>query len=167
MKKHLWILGVCFLATAVLSLPACKGKSANERLAERVMEKATGGKAEVDMQSGTLSIKTADGELQVGSVNEWPADVPGDVPKFEGAKISNAARTSQGAEKAWIINFKDAEETSVTQYIDRLKASGFTSDILSQAEESMFFQCTKGDVTVMLAFSKTDGELNINVAEKE
>lgn len=167
MKKYLSILGVCLLAVAVLSLPACKGKSASERLAERALEKAAGGKADVDMSSGTLSIKTDDGELQVGSVSDWPADVPGDVPKFEGAKVRSAARTSQGEDKAWIINYADAGEAAVAKYIDILKASGFTSDVLSQTEESMYFQATKGNVIVVVAFNKSGGELSINVAENE
>jgi hypothetical protein len=167
MRKSLGILGIVLLAFAILALPGCKGKSAAERAAEKALEKATGGKAEVDLEGETVSIKTEEGEVRVGALTDWPADLPGDVPRFEGGKVKNAAKTDMGAENGWIVNLSEVEVEAVDKYLEELKTAGFSSDMISRTEDTIMFQGTKSDVSIMVAYVKNDKGLSLNVTKKK
>ena len=166
-RKLLSVFGIGLLAFAVLALPGCKGKSAAERMAENALEKATGGKAEVDVKGETVSIKTKEGEVQFGALTDWPADLPGDIPKFEGAKVKSAVKADMGEENGWVINLSDVEAEAVDKYIEELKAAGFSSDVLAKTEDFVQFQGKKGDVSVMVTYTKNDKGLSLNAAKKK
>jgi hypothetical protein len=167
MKKYLSVAGIALIAFALLALPACKGKGAGERTAERALEKATGGKAEVNVEEGGVSIKTKDGEVQLGALSSWPADMPTDIPKFEGAKVYNAAKTESATETTWIVNFRDAEGGAVDSYIEGLKSAGFSSEMSSNTEETTFFTAKKGDLDITVAFVKNDKGLSLSVSKSK
>jgi len=161
------VFGVVLIAFAILALPGCKGKSSGERMAEKALEKATGGKAQVDVQGENISIKTKEGEVQLGTLSNWPADMPGDVPKFEGAKVFNAAKSESATETSWIVNFRDAEAAAVDSYIEGLKSAGFTSGMSSNTEDTVLFGGKKGDIDVSVVYIKNDKAMSLNVAKNK
>jgi len=167
MKKYLSVVGIGLMAFAILALPACKGKTHGERMAEKALEKATGGKAEVNVEKGGVSIKTKEGEVQLGALSSWPADMPGDVPQFEGAKVFNAAKSESATETSWIVNFRDAEAAAVDSYIEGLKSAGFTSGMSSNTEDTVLFGGKKGDIDVSVVYVKNDKAMSLNVAKNK
>jgi hypothetical protein len=143
-------------AALVLGLAACKGKTTNERLAEKsvanMIEKATGGQASVDLKNGTLKVKTAEGEAEFGSTKEWPADLPVDVPKPAYGKIVGAVRSSQGEKKLWNITLQDVEAGAFDKYADDLKAKGWEIKLTNKTEEGGMLQAVKDKLMVVATF---------------
>jgi len=167
MKNGFRLFGIALVALAILALPACKGKSTGERMAERALEKATGGKAEVNVKEGGVSIKTKEGEVQLGALSSWPADMPGDVPQIKGAKVFNAAKSESATETSWIVNFRDVEAAAVDSYIEGLKSAGFTSGISSNTEDTVLFGGKKGDIDISVVYVKNDKAMSLNVAKSK
>jgi len=167
MNNYLRVFGIALIAFAILAVPACKGKGAGERMAERALEKATGGKAEVNVEKGGVSIKTKEGEVQLGALSSWPADMPSDVPRFEGAKVFNAAKSESSTETSWIVNFRDAEAAAVDSYIEGLKSAGFASGMTSNTEDTVLFGGKKGDIDISVVYVKNDKAMSLSVTKSK
>jgi len=166
MRKTLKRLGVPMLALVVaftlLAAAGCK-KSPGEKAVENMIEKATGGQAEVDASSGTLKIKTAEGETQIGALTEWPSDLPGDLPKFDG-RLQSAIKMSGADGAGWIISITEVDEAAVTEYVQTLKAAGWNEAFSTTANTSLMVQLMKENASVMLSFAKDKGELGLSVS---
>jgi hypothetical protein len=158
MNNHNFRATVLLFAAAalVLGLSACKSKTANERLAEKgvanMIEKATGGQATVDLKNGTIKVKTAEGDVELGSTKEWPADIPGDVPKFEFGKIMGAIRSAQEEKKLWNITLQGVKEGAFDKYTEELKAKGWEIKLASKTEEGGMLQAVKDKLMVVATF---------------
>jgi hypothetical protein len=53
--------------TAVAALSGCSGDKIAESIAERQIEKETGGDADIDLSDGKISIETEDGAFQMSA----------------------------------------------------------------------------------------------------
>src|SRR5262245_23285061 len=75
--RHLTILTIAF---AACTLVAC-GKSPGERAAEAAIEASTGQKANVDADSGTITMQSKESEVKIagGEGAKLPATFPKDV----------------------------------------------------------------------------------------
>ena len=157
-------------AALVLGLTACKSKTANERLAEKsvanMIERATGGQASVDIKNGTIKVKTAEGDVEYGSVKEWPADIPGDVPKFEFGKIMGAIRSGQEDLKLWNITIQSVEDGAYDKYAEELKAKGWEIKLTSKSEEGGMFQAVKDKLMVVATFVDKGKTVSLAVTNK-
>ncbi len=169
MIKILKRFGVPLLALVVafglLAAAGCK-KTSSERAVEKMISKATGGKAEVDASGGTLKIKTAEGETQIGAMSQWPSDLPDGFPKLEG-KISSAARMAGTDTTTWIINVAEVKEADVAKYIQALKDAGWNENFSSSADQSMMSNLEKENLSVMIAFNKEQGEVGLSINAKK
>ena len=76
---------LCGLALFVV---AC-AKSPEERIAEAAIERATGGKAEVERDGDQVTVKTGQGEMRIsrGDAAILPPDFPKDLPLPHGYKV--------------------------------------------------------------------------------
>jgi hypothetical protein len=166
MLKLLKRFGVYLLALVVafglLAAAGCK-KTTGERAVEKMISKATGGKAEVDASGGTLKIKTAEGETQIGALTEWPSDLPGDLPKFDG-RLQSAVKMGGADGAGWFISILEVKEAAVTDYVQKLKAAGWNEAFSTTANDSLMVQLTKENASVMLTFGKDKGELGLSVS---
>jgi hypothetical protein len=157
-------------AALVLGLAACKGKTTNERLAEKsvanMIEKATGGQATVDLKNGTFKVKTAEGETEFGSSKEWPADLPGDVPKFASGKIVGAVRSAQEDKKYWNITLQDVEAGAFDKYADALKTLGWEIKMTNKAEEGGMLQAQKNKLMVVATFADKGRTVSLAVTNQ-
>lgn len=172
MNNHNFRATVLLFAAAalVLGLSACKSKTANERLAEKsvanMIEKATGGQATVDLKSGTIKVKTAEGDLELGSTKEWPADIPGDVPKFEFGKIMGAIRSAQEEKKLWNITLQGVEDGAFDKYAEELKAKGWEIKVTSKTGEGGMLQAVKDKLMVVATFVDKGKTVSLAVTNK-
>jgi hypothetical protein len=172
MKNHAFRVSVLLFAAAalVLGLAACKGKTMNERLAKKdvanMIAKATGGQATVDLKNGTLKVKTAEGEAEFGSSKEWPADLPGDVPKFSAGKIIGAVRSAQEDKKYWNITLQDVEAGAFDKYADALKAKGWEIKMTSKTEEGGILQAQKDKLMVVATFADKGRTVSLAVTNQ-
>jgi hypothetical protein len=80
-----------FVVVLTLVLGAC-GQSPGERLGEGAIEASTGQKAEIDAESGIVTIQTDQGEMKIASGNDatLPATFPKDIFLPEDYRIASA-----------------------------------------------------------------------------
>jgi hypothetical protein len=142
------------VAVGLTFMTGCKGKSLSEKIAEKAIEKASGGKAKVDAGDGTLKIKTKDGEVEFGSASKWPSEIPGDVPKFEAGKFESATRMNVEEGTSWIMGIKDVDADAVAGYVQALKDSGWDEGVSSDSEAAYHFQSQKGKYGIVLIYDK-------------
>ena len=130
---------VVLLATLMmLSLASCGVRqSLDEKIAEKVtegvMNKATGGEANIDIDKGELTLKGEDGEKITFGGNKWPeGDAAKQIPEFKKGKIV----TAMNSDKACTIAIEKVEEKDYKQYVEKLKDRGFTNDVSEFTSES-------------------------------
>ncbi len=161
---------VALLAVLLVGLvvfPACTSREkAAEKMAENMIEKATGGKVDVDLKGQGVKIATKEGDISWGETAEWPEDIPGDVPRFTQGKVTGVVRAHGLDAKNWNLALSDVEPGGLANYAERLKAEGW--DILSSVQmadvESVTAQ--KGGMSLTLGFNKTAKAGTFHVAVK-
>ncbi|GEM_PF-2681802 len=100
----------------------------NERAAEKAIENATGGNADVDVKNGKVSVKTDEGESVVGQNVSLPSDWPKDVMVYKGIKSATivAASTDKKGNYTVSLTTKDSAETVKNTYDEALANNGWT-----------------------------------------
>lgn len=188
MRSHRKSFGFLALLLAVAAALVFAGacRRANEKQAEKMienaLEKASGGKAEIDLKGGKMSIKTDEGQANISldgdkltvksedgtaefssGGNKWPEDVPGDVPKFEAGKVTATLRGSQGQGKTWTIGFEGVEEADYAKYVEKLKADGWQIQVSMSVDDGAVTQARKGGTVINATLGKSAKSLGLNV----
>jgi hypothetical protein len=170
-KRQLRIFAVAlFAAVLVFALGACKGRTVSSRLGEKsvenMIEKATGGQAKVDLKDGTIKVKTAEGETEIGTSKTWPNDLPADVLKPESGKITGVVRSTQEEKKYWNISFEGADAAAFDKYADALKAGGWDIKMTTKTGDGGLFQAEKGKLMVVATFTNAGKNVNLVVTNQ-
>jgi hypothetical protein len=142
------------VAVGLMFTAGCKGKSLSEKIAEKAIEKASGGKAKVDVGSGSLKIQTKEGEVEIGAASKWPSEIPEDVPKFEAGQFESSTRMSVENGTSWIMGIKDVEADAVAGYVQALKDAGWKEGLSSDSDAAYHFQVEKDKYGIMLIYDK-------------
>jgi hypothetical protein len=160
--KTLKGLGILSLAAVLIGglilLTGCQ--RANEKAAEKMMEnaiaKATGGKANVNIKDGKVSVATKDGtsEFSAGST-EWPADLTLDIPKVEG-KIKGVIRTATPQGKNWTIAMEGVESDIMLSYVKALASKGWMIGTSSSSDQGSMAQATKDKDMIVMTYTNSD-----------
>jgi hypothetical protein len=154
------------VAAALVFAGACRkaNESRAEKAIENAMEKASGGKADVDLSGGKISVKTDQGTADfIAAGGKWPEDVPGDVPKFEGGKVTATLRGTQGQGKTWTIAFDQVETAAYAKYVETIKAAGYAIITTMDIEDGAVTQARKGKTVISLTLGKSAKSLGLNV----
>ena len=153
-NKKIGIIVVAVLAGfTLLAETACKSKSAREAVAEKrlenILEKASGGKVDLNLRDGTMKVKTAEGEsvLTTGE-QKWPEDLPESAIKFEDAKVRAVARSSTEGGRNWTIHLLEIGEKALDEYTARLKDAGWTITMTTTTGQGGTVVATKDDLMV-------------------
>jgi hypothetical protein len=140
-------------AAALLAGAACKSKSAQESIIEnrleRALEKASGGKVDIDLKGGTLKVKTEEGEnvLTTGE-RKWPEDLPEGMIKFENAMVLAVSRAANEEGKTWTVHVAGAGEDALDRYAEKLRADGWTIEASMTRGAEGTVTATKDDLSV-------------------
>jgi len=167
-RKRNWITAaVAVLVMCALLAPGC-GKKAEEKTAEKMMEKAlsesTGKETKVDLQKkGDVHIENKDMQVDITSTSTWPADMFADVPKFDGGAIERVVTSNEGGMKKFNIYFNGIKDDAAKQYAEALKAKGWDVTQMQMGEGGML-NAQKGKLGINFAYStkdKKDGMLAV------
>jgi len=164
--------GLCGAALAVLILglvvlPACKSPEKRaEEMAENAIEKATGGKASVDLEGGSVKVKTEGGEMSWGETATWPDDLSADVPKFTYGKITGVVRATEGNTKHWTLALGEVEANGLTSYVDTLKSQGWSIVVDARTAEGGTVVAEKGKLNLTVGYSESGKAGSLHAAEK-
>jgi len=99
-----------------------------EKVAERNLERQSGGKADVKIRDGKVSIKTKDGEFTAatGGAASIPSDFPSDVYLLKGAQTLATVKVPEGFSVT--LQSKESLDAIVAKYAAEMKALGWAEE---------------------------------------
>jgi hypothetical protein len=131
--------GLFVLALAcTLFMVSCHRASqkTGEKMMEKALENATGGKANVDINGEKTVIETSAGKMEInGNANSWPSEIPGEVPEFKFGKIDAVTTSEMDGNKSWNIAYNDVEEGFLDKYDALLKEKGFETVTMKMGDK--------------------------------
>lgn len=152
-----FLLLITFL-TISMFISGC-GKVA-EKASEKAIEQAVGGNAKVDLDNkGNVEVTTNEGTFKTGS-NEWPGQIPSDVPRFtEGEIISVVESTEEDQGKGIFVGIENASIDAADKYKSELEKAGWTISMSSNTAEAVMFSAQKNNSVVTASFAVSEGKL--------
>lgn len=157
---------VVLVIALILSLASCGAKQKlNDKIAEKVTEgivnKATGGDADVDLKDGKITLKGEDGEKVTFGETEWPKGPAAEkIPEFKQGKIMSSVVT----EKSIMVMFEEVESQDFEQYLEIIKAEGYVNDTAElNSGEIRTYSASSEEATVYLQHDLTNKILTISL----
>jgi len=138
-----------------------------ENMAENAIERATGGKVDVDYDGDdTITYKSDEGSFQAGENVSLPSDWPSDVPVMSGVKISYAGSSnpSTGAPGASVMFTTSKSASEVAAYYNsQLVDEGWTIESTANMGSSSVVSAKKGERTVGLYIIESEGMTSVTI----
>ncbi|AGA67765.1 hypothetical protein Desdi_0211 [Desulfitobacterium dichloroeliminans LMG P-21439] len=162
MKKTLIF---CFALFLVFTLTGCKSPSeaAAEKVSEKILEGATGGKVDLDGEKAT--IKTEDGSVVSFGGNEWPSDKLGeDIPKLNG-KVTYVANS----DAMCMIIIEGVKAGEFEKYVEKVKDAGFNQNEMNYSDNSTktYMASNAKDIAFQLTYMVDTEEVSITAGKNE
>ncbi|MGI5881243.1 MAG: DUF6591 domain-containing protein [Syntrophomonadaceae bacterium] len=155
----------------MLSLASCGvKKSVDEKIAEKVTEgivnKATGGEADLNIKDGQLTMKDEDGKTVTFGDTKWPQGQAADLlPKFKKGKIITAIN----ADKACMVMLENVEPQDFKNYVEELKSGGFSNEVAEfSSQTNQSYSAKSNDVTMVFVQYDSEGRtisINLEISE--
>jgi hypothetical protein len=147
----------------VLFMVSCHRASekAGEKMMEKAIENATGGKADVDLSNGKSVIETGSGRMEIDAkANKWPSDIPGDIPEFTFGKVKAVTTSNMDNTRSWNVVFEEVQDGCLDKYDALLKEKGFETVIMKMGDKggSITGESSKYNIFLM------GGEGNLSLA---
>lgn len=153
------LLGIMLVASVAV-FAGCGKKQTSEKVAESMMEKtlekATGEKADVNIEGGNVSIKTGDSSMEMKATSEWPADMFSDVPRFTYGVVERVTSGQEGGMQKFNVYIRDVEDGAFDKYGADIKAAGWQSQSTMQSDEGGMISAQKGNVALQFIYGKKD-----------
>lgn len=150
--KKLFIL--CFCLVLAVTLSGC-GKKTAEKAAEKVIEKATNGQADVDVSGNTVKINTNTGSYAYGDKVDLPSDFPSDVYVIDGT-IKTASSDKQYGSFAVSIETSKSVSDVKSDYESKLKDKGWNITYSASAQDSSSITAEKDNRSVSVFISSSE-----------
>jgi hypothetical protein len=155
------------LVFGLIAIGGCKraGEKLSEKIMEKAIEKNNGGKADVAIKDGAISVKTAEGEY-VGFSGEGaqiPPDFPADVFVPKEAKLLTTVKVPEGF--ALTLESKQSADQLAAECAAKMKADGWDEQSsLVMAENLLFTYGRKTDkrtASIMIARGEKGSQMQI------
>lgn len=172
-NKFVIVLVIVVLLLAVVGFAAQKlmqkasvmvGQKVGEKVAEGIIEKATGGNADVDVKNGSLTVKTNEGTFSTGT--SLPSDWPKDAPVYPGATITYSGSSNpQSGESGFgaMLTTKDSAQKVRDYYAKELVVQGWKVEATYNANESSVLSATKDTRAFTVVTAEADGATTITL----
>jgi hypothetical protein len=162
-KKAVIILLVVFMVVAV------GGCGAKERMEEKVAEsvveglinKAVDGEGKVDLDGDKVIIKGKDGEEFSFGAAEWPeSGAAKQIPQLSQGTVVSAMNSDQFC----VIILEKVESEDFAQYLEEIKAQGFTNDSYEFTSDSIYsYNASKDENTkISLTYDSESKGVTVN-----
>jgi hypothetical protein len=141
-------------------------KFLGNKLAEGILETATGGQVDVNTKSGDVTIKSDDGTTQFGSTDKWPSDMPSVVPEFKYGTLKYASKVDSADSKGWNVIYESVKSTATASYKNDLTSKGWTNlqDMLTGEWDT--FSAENGEWVITVMVDNTQNQATLTVAQK-
>lgn len=141
-------------------------KRAAEKTQEKIIEKAFGDEAKVDLDDEKIVIKTDEGTFTTdASIQSWPKEVPEDVPEFKNGKIVMVNTQTMEDGKNWVIIFEDVSPNETAKYKETLESNGFKINFTTTAGTGTHFAAEKDNITVMLMGDEGGASITVGIQD--
>ncbi len=159
-----------------------------ERLSEKMLERATGGQYDVDIDrdgsvkvkgdgyemntnddgQGTMQIKGDDGEqinISTGENIKLPDNWPSSIPLPNDAKISYAQSggSADGSGQTVAFTTRDSMSEVTEFYKSELADKGWTIEATMVTTDGGMVSATQGEDSVIISIGSTDGETAVTI----
>jgi hypothetical protein len=162
-RKFTGIMSAVLMLSLVLVL-GCGQKSAQEKLSEQALEKATGKDVDVKRDGGNIQITDGQSNTEIATTTVWPPSLTGEVPKFTAGKIQRVV-TSREQGEAWSFNIYlvDFGNDDMNTYEKALKGKGWTTENIQMGGKGGMLNAQKGTMGINFMFNaeKKDGMLAV------
>jgi flagellar basal body-associated protein FliL len=159
------LIVIAILGVAGWAVSRYVGRKLGENVAEGLIGAATGGKVNVDSNGESVSIKTDEGSLNVGT-KTWPKDMPSVVPKFTYGSISGSLSVTDPA--SWSVTFENADSDAYAKYQKDLQRAGFVTKEQSEVESIKTMEMAHTDWQILFSVDSTSkaGSLEVTAVAK-
>ena len=170
MKKIAALIFILFMV--LFSISGCSsigekvGEKVGEKIAEKVIEEAAGSDGadvDVDLSKEGATIKTDEGEVNIGKGASLPDGFPSEVPINPGLQIVTSWKSTDDGKESFAVTalYKGSGDEIFNWYKDKLASSGW--------ESTGEFTMDSGDEgkTSSLGASNGKYDISITIAEAE
>ena len=162
--KYITMLILCLGVAMVFDSCTCKRTA--EKTSEKLIEKSVGEDADVDIDDEKVTIKTEEGTFTAdASANNWPDEIPGDVPEFKDGKILSVSTQDVDDSKNWVVIFEDVSQNALKNYQEALEEKGFKISYTTIVASGGHLAAEKGELAVMLMAG--DGNATVTVGTNQ
>jgi len=135
---------------------------AAEKLTEKVLGEATGGKVNID--GDKITIETKDGSISLGGT-EWPNDMMGkNIPKLDG-KVTYVANSDE----LCMIVVEEVKSSEFEKYLKKVKDAGYTQNEVNYSDSSsVSYTATSADgIAFNVTYLIENEEVSITVGKSQ
>lgn len=154
-KVALIIIAVVVLGAGGLWFSGVFRREAAQEAVERAIEESSGGSADVDLDSGSVKVKTDEGTFETGKEVSLPSGFPSDLHVIDGT-ITSATTMGDGTYTVEITVAKTVEQAR-QEYEAELAADGWTTTFTLTLEDVVSLSATKGNRTATVNISAAEG----------
>jgi hypothetical protein len=165
MKK---ILIYFLMLVLVLGVIGCGAKEkleqkVGEAFTEKLLEEATDGDVDVDVDDGVIIFKGDDGEELVLGGDEWPeSDLTKNIPEFEKGNFLSAME----APNSVTILFDSVKKEDFTNYLEKIKVDYTKESSEISADGNIMYSASNGK-GIVVVINYLEGGVSISVTEQE
>jgi len=157
-------LAVSLVLVTALAFVGC-GKKAQERAAEKMIEKQSGGKVKADLSKGQFTIKDKEGRatFSQGGGAEVPEGFPKDVLVYKGSQIVMSSKQKKNF--TLMLTTKADPKTVADAYKAAMKSQGWDESNMVNIEGtiSIQYQKEKEKRTTAVSISKSGDQTQITL----
>ena len=158
------VMAILMAISLVTVFTSCK--RAAEKTQEKIIEKAIGDKATVDLDDEKIVITTDEGTFTAdANIQSWPKEIPNEVPKFKNGKIVMVNTQNMEKGKNWVIIFEDVSPNETAKYKENLESNGFKVNFSTTAGTGTHFAAEKGNITVILMGDEGGASISVGIKE--
>jgi ABC-type phosphate transport system ATPase subunit len=158
---------VILVISSVVLVGAGCGKSASqyatERTAEKLIEKQTGGKVNIDTSNNTVKYQTKEGTFQSGDNVQIPANFPKDIYIAEGKVVSAISNNENDIHSISIQSSEKASDLA-KKYEEKFKADGWKITGSMNFGDTFSVIAEKDSRQVSVMIGKTDKETTVVIS---
>jgi len=141
-----------------------------EKRAEQMFEAQTGGKADIDLDSGTgkFEFETDEGKVVINQEGTLPDDFPNDVAIYDGAEVTGYVSMDSDDVKGFnaTLSTKDSAEDVYNAYLSLLESDGWAVLTKFTAEEYSSISAEKDNRMIVVTITADTEETIIVLTVK-
>ena len=177
MKKVITLVFVLLMVLFSISGCSSVGEKVGEKIGEKVIEEAAGSDGadvDVDLSEDGATIKTDEGEVNIGTGAGLPDGFPSEVPINPDLQIVTSWKGTDDGKESFAVTalYKGSGDEIFNWYKDKLASSGWesTGEFTMDSEDegktsSLGASNSKYDLSITIA--ESEGEVNVVIGVNE